>query len=394
VHQGGTPPILHSENEKNGWGVAPGEFDVNLAERAAERRRTGITGRGNALMGSLLEACLASGVTLVANVRATALRESGGAVTGVEAEREGVAESYEARRGVLLASGGFEWNEMLVKSFIGVGIEAPLSPPFNDGDALKMASRAGARLAQTGTAWWVPSVTIGGETVDGRPSHRLFPMAKGLPGAIGVNRYGRRFANEALNYNDYGHEMRAFDSHAYEFPNLPAWVILDREHRERYPLDTLTRHHDDNSAERRLIYSAPTLRELAERIEVDADGLEAQVREFNRHAEDGEDPVFHRGESAWETYRADPQYANPALRPLGAGPYSAYRQRLGCFGTKGGPAIDEHARVLDLDDRPIPGLFAAGNASACVFGPSYPGGGATLGAGVVFGSIAGEAATS
>jgi succinate dehydrogenase/fumarate reductase flavoprotein subunit len=383
--------LRHSEQQRNGWGVYPSESGENLPTLAAERRAQGLTGRGNALIGALMEACLVNGVELVANARVVGLDRSNGKITGVDVVREGVEERYETRRGVVLASGGFEWNKTLVRSLIGLPLEAPLSPPHNDGDALKMASRVGAQMAHTRMAWWVPSVTVDGETVDGVPSHRTLSGNKGLPGAICVNRGGRRFANEALNYNDFGQAMAAFDPHSYEFPNLPAWVIFDERHYQTYPLGLAEVPRD--VARERLLRTAPTLRALAEEIGVDGNGLVAEVDEFNRHAHDGLDPVFRRGETAWERYRADPNFPNPTVRPFGEGPYYAYRQRLGCFGTKGGPAIDDKSRVLDLEGRPIEGLFAAGNASACVFGPAYPGGGGTIGPAIVFGYIAGAMAT-
>jgi hypothetical protein len=191
-----------------------------------------------------------------------------------------------------------------------------------------------------------------------------------------------------MNYNDFGHAMARFDSHTYTFPNQPTWIVMDDEHASAYRIVERTRVFGDD-----WLHSAKNLTALATAIGVDSSGLEAQVAEFNARARDGYDPVFHRGESPWETYRADPQYQNPTVRPLSGNRYFAFRQTLSVLGTNGGPVIDPSARVLELSGKPIGRLFAAGNAAASIFGRAYPGGGATLGLAATFGYVAGRAAT-
>jgi predicted oxidoreductase len=139
------------------------------------------------------------------------------------------------------------------------------------------------------------------------------------------------------------------------------------------------------------VVQAPTLAALAEALGIDADGLERQVADFNEHASEGQDPQFGRGSTRYDRWRKfDTSLLNPALRPLGDGPYYGERLSVRCFGTKGGAVIDEHARVVDFAGAVIPGLYAAGNVAASVFGVAYPGGGATLGQAAVFGMIAGR----
>jgi 3-oxosteroid 1-dehydrogenase len=139
-------------------------------------------------------------------------------------------------------------------------------------------------------------------------------------------------------------------------------------------------------------FEAPSLRELAAKIGVDPDGLDAQVVEFDAHAAKGIDPVFHRGETAIEWWNGDKSFPNPNLAPLGEGPYYAHQLMAAVFGTKGGAVIDEQARVVGFDGNPIAGLWATGNVTAGVFGESYPGGGGTLGPAVTFGYLAGRSA--
>jgi 3-oxosteroid 1-dehydrogenase len=357
--------------------------------------RTGIAGRGRALVAGLMEANLNSGVEMVNNARVVGLTQSNGRVSGVEVQRNGRHATLMASKGVILASGGFEWNRSMWQGLIGVPFDGPMSPPYNEGDGLNAAARVGAQLGNINQVWWMPSIQIPGETYDGQPRMRS-AANRGLPGSIIVNRSGRRYGNESMNYNDFGKLQVAFDPHAYDFVNAPSFQIFDQGHMDRYPL----LDSDDEPPVESLVRCASTLRELASQIGVDPEGLEAQVGEFNRYAEQGRDPQFHRGEAgwerkvyAWERFKADDPYgpSNPTLAPICQPPFYAYELKIGCFGTKGGVVIDECGQVLNFENQVIPGLYAAGNVTAGVFGPAYPGGGSTLGPAVVFGYIAGRA---
>jgi 3-oxosteroid 1-dehydrogenase len=385
---GGIPPLRHDELQQF---IARGDPD-GWKQLVEERMAKGIVLRGCALVGGLLEACVRQGVRLSARTRARELMISGGRVTGVRAERGGVLEDFPARQGVVLASGGFEWNRELWDALLAIPWDGPASPPNNEGDALIMASRAGARLANLNRAWFTPARDLG-ETYEGHPLIRI-GMYGSAPGEILVNRSGRRFVNEALNYNDIGMPMTAMDPQSYEFANHPAFAITDRRYKEKIAaFDAQTLSGDRRTPEG--VTEAATLRELAEKLGIDPDGLEAQVEEFNSGAVNGADPVFHRGETPWEVY-IQPQSSLPnrAIAPIVDPPFIGYHVRAGVFGTKGGPVINENAQVIAMDGVPIPGLFGAGNAVASIFGAAYPGGGATIGPGVTFGYVAGLSLTS
>jgi 3-oxosteroid 1-dehydrogenase len=342
-------------------------------ELSRERVAKGIVPRGCALIGAMLETVAARGGQVCTNARALELTTESDRVTGVVAEVAGERRTFSARSGVVLAAGGFEHNKELWRGLVRVPGVSPLSPPYNRGDALRMAQKVGARLALLDQVWW--SINAGNQ-----------------PGQLVVNRSGRRFINEGITYNDYGKVLGYFDPHTYEFPNIPAYVISNR------PL-ALT-DADPNQLGKQVAHvdaaSAPTLSQLAEKIGVDADNLEATVTEFDRHAAEGKDPAFGRGVAAWDRWRRlDKTLPNPTLAPLGKdGPFYAQRIVARCFGTKGGPVIDEHARILDFEGCPIPGLYGAGNAVASPFGLAYPGGGGTLAPAVTFGYLAGEALTT
>ena len=130
---------------------------------------------------------------------------------------------------------------------------------------------------------------------------------------------------------------------------------------------------------------AETLEDLAEQLEVPADNLIETVRRFNELAGHGDDEDFGRGREPFD--RAFTGDASP-LVPIDTPPYRAAAFGLSDLGTKGGLRTDVDGRVLDADDQPIPGLYAAGNTMAAVSGETYPGGGNPIGASLLFSHLA------
>jgi succinate dehydrogenase/fumarate reductase flavoprotein subunit len=374
--------------ELDEWGMDTLErWDWTLL---ADRMSKGIVGMGSALVGDLLLGALARGAVVRAATPARSLvRDSDGRVTGVAVESEADGrEVLHARRGVVLASGGFEWNPDLVRRFLGRPMIAPGSPPANTGDGLTMSMAIGAGLGNMSEAWWDPMIQPAGDTYDDAPLFRPTSSLRALPGGIIVNSRGRRFVNEAMNYNDMGKALANFDPVSYSYPNQPCWLVFDDRFRRSYSVATCT----PDAPTPNWMVTAPTLGQLAQSAGIDPSGLEQQVVEYNTHAALGEDPEFHRGESVYDTYRGDARVSpHRNLRPLEEGPYYAVPLLLGCLGTKGGPVTDANAQVLDAWGEPIPGLFACGNVAASAFGAGYPGAGATLGAGMTFGYLAGRA---
>lgn len=379
-----TVPITKREHDE--WGEDTlDRWDWALI---AQRTKDGIVGLGAALVGELLDACLRHGAVLRTSARACELLREDGRVVGVVVEENDGAHRVIARRGVVLASGGFEWDPALVDGFLGVPMVAPASPPSNEGDGLRMAMSVGAALGNMTEAWWGPMVDAVGDTYDGRPLHRPTSGLRTLPGGIIVNRRGRRFVDEAMNYNDFGKALANFDPVGYEYSNLPCWLVFDERFRQSYSITTVT----PDSPTPKWIAHAETLKDLAEIVGIDADGLERQVTEFNAHAAQGHDPEFNRGASAYDRYRGDPRVSpHRNLRPLESGPYYAVQLHFGCLGTKGGPVTDHNGQVVDANGARIEGLYACGNVAASVFGPGYPGAGATLAAAMTFGYLIGNA---
>lgn len=237
-------------------------------------------------------------------------------------------------------------------------------------------------------AWWAPTVFV-----PGREKRRALFVERALPGCVMVNRLGRRFVDEAAPYSDIVTAMYA--DHASSGANLPAWFIFDATFRRNYPCGPLLPGvvQKDSSLpkdwDRTVFFKGDTLDALASRINVDAAGLRETVRKMNEYAISGIDVEFGKGGNTFDRYYGDTNVKpNPCLAPIVKPPFYALRIDAGDIGTKGGLLTDEFARVLREDGNTIPGLYAIGNTSAAVMGPSYPGAGSTIGPAMTFGFIA------
>lgn len=362
--------------------------EATLAEREAGDYR----GLGQALAGSLFKAVLDREIPVEFEKRARKLVKDGDRVIGVVAEDAGGRDfRVRARRGVVIATGGFEWNEQLVRTFLRGPLTGPVSVPENEGDGLIMAIEAGAQLGNMQHAFWQQSVLeFKPQHRNAKPNYLLGSDERARPGAILVNAKGKRFVNEAANYNAMGKAMHAFDAGTHSYANLPYWLIFDQRYRDKYPLFNAM----PSSPLPSFVMQADTLEALAERAGIDAAGLAATVERFNGMVRQGHDDDFNRGDNTYDNFYmwGDADF-EPPYRTLGLidqGPYYAVKMEPGALGTSGGPKTNGDAQVLDWQGEPIPGLYAAGNAMAAVLGEGYGGAGGTLGPGMTFGYLAGK----
>ncbi|MFJ5997991.1 3-oxosteroid 1-dehydrogenase [Streptomyces sp. NPDC092370] len=338
---------------------------------------------GQALAAGLRAGLRAAGVPVWLNTPLTDLHVENGTVTGAVVTRDGAPGLVRARRGVIVGSGGFEHNAAMRQRFQRqpIGTEWTVGAKENTGDGIRAGERLGAALDLMEDAWWGPAVPV--------PGQPYFCLAeRTLPGGLLVNGSGRRFVNEAAPYSDVVHTM--YDVHATE-PAIPCWLVVDQNYRNRYLFkDVLpTLPLPDTWYDSGAAHKEWTLDALAASIGVPAAALRTSVSRFNAQARRGEDPDFHRGDSAYDHYYTDPSVLpNSCLAPLWLPPYHAFRIVPGDLGTKGGLRTDARARVLREDGSAIPGLYAAGNASAAVMGHSYAGAGSTIGPAMTFGYIA------
>ena len=347
---------------------------------------------GTALVGGLRAALNQSGAPLWLNTALIELVAEGGAVTGAVVERNGRRLRIRARKGVILAAGGFERNTKLRAQHLAAPSDPTMSGSQvnNTGDAILAAERIGAALRNMQSTWSAPVFRVPGED-----RARLSTVERALPGCIIVNQAGRRYVNEAASYHLVGREMVAADRP--EAGTQPSWLIFDRAFRRKYPVGPLLPLIPDAlqfPGVQKILRKARSLEALGEKIGVPGETLRATVERFNIGAREGVDPEFHRGAAAYDRMYGDPRVApNPTLAPIDEAPFYAFPIWGGDIGTNGGVVTDEDARVLDANDRPILGLYAAGNNAASVMGESYPGAGSTLGPAMTFGYVAARHAT-
>ncbi|EZP83300.1 Fumarate reductase/succinate dehydrogenase flavoprotein-like protein [Novosphingobium resinovorum] len=362
--------------------------EATLAEREAGDYR----GLGQALAGSLFLAVIDRGIPVEFEKRARKLVKDGDRVIGVVAEdANGRDYRVRARRGVVIATGGFEWNETLVKTFLRGPLTGPVSVPENEGDGLLMAIEAGAQLGNMQHAFWQQSVLeFQPQHRAAKPNYLLGSDERARPGAILVNRAGKRFVNEAANYNAMGKALHAFDAGTHAYANLPYWLIIDQRYRSKYQ----TFNTPPGGPVPSFMMQADTLEELAEKAGIDPQGLAATVTRFNDLVRKGHDDDFNRGDNTYDNFYmwGDAEF-EPPYRTLGVidqGPFFAVKMEAGALGTAGGPKTNADAQVLDWSGNPIQGLYAAGNVMSAVLGEAYGGAGGTLGPGMTFGYIAGK----
>lgn len=342
-------------------------------------RRHMATG-GRALVARMRMALKDAGVPVWLRSPMTELvTDAHGTVTGLVVTREGRTVRIGARRGVLLATGGFDHNQEMREKYLPEGGRDNHSAGAleNVGDGILAGQALGAALDFMDDAWWMPSVH--------HPSGATIPLVseRCIPPSVIVSGEGGRFTNESSPYVNFVHDQ-------LEGGHTTAWFVMDAKARARYPFAQILPGMPFPKAfyENGTVHRADSILELARAIGVPEDTLVETVERFNGFARSGQDTDFGRGDSAYDRYYGDPTLKNPNLDELDKAPYYAIRIEVGDLGTKGGLVCDENSRVLREDGSAVAGLYATGNTSASVMANEYAGPGATIGPSIVFGYIA------
>ncbi|NVN86828.1 MAG: FAD-dependent oxidoreductase [Rhodopseudomonas sp.] len=349
---------------------------------------------GNALAGRLAKSAFDLDIPLWLSSPVRELIVEDGAVRGAIVEHDGRAMRVHARRGVVLACGGFPHDVARRKAMFphaptGTEHTSP-GPTGNTGDGLRLAESVGGYVDDTlpNAAAWVPvSVTRRKDGSSGVMPH-FIDRAK--PGVIAVMRDGARFANEGNSYHDFVQQMVKAAKPNQE---IASFLLCDHRTLRKYGLGCVPPYpmpigYDLSSG---YLMRGETLAALAAQAGIDAKGLETTVAQFNALAVDGRDPAFGKGSCAYNRYQGDALHApNPCVGPIEQGPFYAIKMVIGDLGTYAGIATDEQARALDTKGQVIEGLYAAGNDMTSIMGGNYPGAGITLGPALTFGYIAGR----
>jgi succinate dehydrogenase/fumarate reductase flavoprotein subunit len=366
-------------------------------ERAAGHPRGLRLANGNGVIAALWAAAQRRGIPVLTGAHVDTLTidvEKPGRVNGAVVQIAGRAVRYRARCGVVLACGGFPGATGLRERFYPHVQQGrshhTLAPSSNTGDGLNLAQAVGAalRTSLSRPAAWTPVSLVpqpyGG--VVGFPHY----IDRAKPGIIAVTHEGRRFTNEAAPYHDFVQAM--LDVASAEASEPAFWLIADHSALRRYGLGAVPPAPMPLNSWQRSGYlvSAPSLEELAVRLEMPVTTLTDTVKHFNSLARSGADADFDRGAAPYDRANGDAKHTpNASLGPLGQGPYHAVRLWPGDIGTFLGLATAPHGQVLDTQDAPIAGLYAVGNDAASFMGGSYPAAGITVGAAMVYGYLAG-----
>lgn len=363
-------------------------YYLDIGQRLRSPRDRFLVG-GNALIARLKMSLDKRGVAIERNTRLVSLIRDGEAVVGAAVSVDGQLLNVKISKGVILGAGGFERSAELR----GQNLTRSANPdwsggqPNNTGDALMAAVAIGAKAIRLESAWWAPTIRV-----PGRESAWPLFFERSLPGSIIINAVGRRYLNEAASYHVVGRQM--MELNLPETPTSPSWILFDARFRWRYPMGPLMPMIPNwmhSKAVRDILVCTHSLDEMAERLNIDPRLLRETVENFNHHARQGKDPDFHRGNNPYDRFYGDPKVQpNPNLLPLERAPFYALPICPGDIGTNGGLATNGDAQVLDMEGNAIPGLYAIGNTSASVMGPSYPGAGATIGPAMTFGYLAGR----
>ena len=368
-------------------------FSINMARywldlpfRFTSRKDRRLT-LGNALTGGLRLALNKKAVPMWLESPLAGLVEQDGRVVGAVITRDGHPYRIRARKGVILAAGGFDKDQAKRDAYSPLYPKAQVSGGVtsNTGDALVAGLSMGAGTMNLQSAWAAPVFHVPGED-----RGRLCTIERALPGCIMVNQSGTRYLNEAASYHVTGQEMARRE--AEHGDASPSWMVFDYRYRHLFPMGPVYPLIPDwaqNGMVKTVLKKARTIPELAARMGIDPDALTATITRFNAFAANGEDPDFHRGQATYDKMYGDPRHGpNPCLRPLDVAPFYALPIYPGDIGTNGGLTTNATAQVTRPDGSAIPGLYAIGNAAASAMGESYPGAGVTIGPALTFGYIA------
>ncbi len=307
-------------------------------------------------------------------------------VTGAVIEHGGRRVTVRARRGVVLSAGGFDHNLEMRHEFQSERLgEWSLGAESNTGDAINLAASVGADLTLMDQSWWFPAIA------PTRPGSdpKVLLAERSLPGSLIVNQDGERFINESVDYMSFGQRVLALERAGT--PVRKMWLVFDQTYRNSYVFAGAIYPRmklPGGWFKAGIAHHATSVEGLAASTGLPAGTLTETLERFNRLAGAGIDDDFGRGNSAYDRYYGDPTHQpNPNLRPLGTGSLYAVQIVIGDLGTCGGVVADEHGRAMRADGSVVQGLYAIGNSAGNVFGSTYPGAGATIGQGLVYGHI-------
>lgn len=376
-------------------GLAARLFTRYATDRMRHSRGTRLV-LGNALVAQLFRAVLEARIPILFECVPEELLVDAQRVVGVRIREAGREAAIHARRGVVLAGGGFPGSDEMRARLL------PAPPPkftpawaAASGDTLALAERAGAAFQAGGdNALWFPSSIMNRH--DGSTAvypHIVLDRAK--PGLIAVAADGRRFVDEAVSYHEFVRAM--YQAHARGVTAVPAHLVCDRRFLWKYGLGMIRPHTCRLARYVRLGYlvQAASIEELAAKAGLDRAGLVDTVARHNAFARAGFDDDFGKGSRAYDRSNGDSSHhPNPCLGPIASPPYYSVVVWPTPLATSWGIRINEWSQALDHNGVPIEGLYACGNDMQSITGGEYPGPGGQIGPAMTFGYLAAKHAAN
>ena len=347
---------------------------------------------GNALIAMLARSAFERGVKLLLKTPMAELTTESGRVSGAVVDAPEGRMTIRARKGVVLACGGFPANDELrarLYEHVAAGKNhQTLAPAENTGDGIKLGRMLNVAVVegQAQPAAWVPISLV--PQPDGTTIPFPHFIDRGKAGYIAVDKRGRRFINEAMSYHDF---VPAMVEACRDDLEVHSYLICDTTAIRAYglgaapPLPGRLGPHIASG----YIKQADTLAALAAQCGIDEQGLSRTVALLNEGAPKGEDPEFGKGTDPYQRFNGSICHGpNPCVAAIERAPFYAIRLVPGDIGTFIGMRTDAHARALDTAGQPVSGLYVVGNDAASFMGGTYPGAGITLGPALVFGHLA------
>ena len=389
------PHLLNMTRSLRSFRHAAGRIGGYLVQKLRHGRGTRLV-MGNALIGRFLFSARTLGVDLLTRTETTALRPLGGPAWQLTLSRGGESRTVSARRGVILATGGFARHPQRRAEMLPHPLpEASPAAPGHTSALHDLVAPFGAHYADSSAqpCYWAP-VSLRRRRDGSTAAFPHFVLDRSKPGTICVGRDGRRFINESRSYHEFVAAMYAANR---DGSHIPTFLICDAPAIAKYGLGMvrpggakLAPYLADG-----YLTEAPSLAALAAKLGIEAPALGATVRRFNGFAATGVDEDFGRGSTVYERHNGDAGHKpNPTLGPVATAPFYAVRLLPADIGAATGLVTDDHARLLRGDGTAIEGLYAAGADMNSITGGVYPGPGITIGPGIVFGAIAAETAAA
>lgn len=342
---------------------------------------------GQGLTAGLFAGVLRAGIPVWTDTALLRLRHDGDRVRGAVVRHGGRKVVITARRGVVLATGGFDHSMDMRWKFQSESLGANLSlgAAANTGDGIRAGQELGGGIDLMDQAWWFPAVA---PLPDEAPAVML--AERSLPGSLIVDQHGRRFANESSDYMSFGQRLLELERSGTPVESM--WIISDQQYRNSYVFGAqlfrvcASRGPGTTRVSRCVPTTSPnSARGSGFRLRTSPRRSPASTKTPLPASIPTSAGVAARTTGITATRRSRP---NPNLRALTKGPFYAVKMVLSDLGTCGGLRADHRARVLRENGAVIDGLYAIGNTAANAFGTTYPGAGATIAQGLVYGYIA------